>query len=94
MLAKESLSSHPSTPKPTLIVVPPTLKPSSTIILPKTSNTNPIEKRPMSTNDDCLYVRYERQSSAINSDPIRFAYIIDEHGSLHKRSRYVSINDL
>jgi hypothetical protein len=100
--SKESLSSHQSAPKQTLIVVPSsTIKPltsstnSSSIILPKSSNTNSIEKRPISSTDDCLYVRYERESCSINSDQYRFSYIIDEHSpSLHKRLRYVSINDL
>ncbi len=68
---------------------------NSSLILPKSSNTNSIEKRPINSTDDCLYVRYERESCSINSDQYRFSYIIDEHSpSLHKRSRYVSINDL
>jgi hypothetical protein len=97
--SKDSLSSHPSTPKQTLIVIPPTLKPSSssssTIILPKTINTNSTEKRSLNTNEDCLYVRYEREPSSLNYDQLRFSYIIDEHSpSLPKRLRYVSINDL
>lgn len=94
MATKDSLSSQPSTPKQALIVVPPTIKPSSTIILSKTSTSHPTEKRPIASNDDCVYIRYERESSAINHDQIRFSYIIDEHSSSHKRSRFVSINDL
>lgn len=95
MATKDSLSSQLSTPKHALIVVPPTIKPSSTMILPKTATiTHPTEKRSIASTDDCVYIRYERESSAINHDQIRFSYIIDEHSSLHKRSRFVSINDL
>ncbi|CAF4319720.1 unnamed protein product, partial [Rotaria sp. Silwood2] len=102
--SKDSLSSHQTIPKQTLIVVPSTIKPvsscqvtsnstnSSAIILPKISNTNSIEKR---SNDDCLYVRYERETHTMNNEQYRFSFIIDEHSpSLHKRLRYVSINDL
>jgi hypothetical protein len=99
--SKDSLSSHQTTSKQTLIFVPPTIKSlstsinSSSIILPKTSNTNSIEKRSLNTTDDCLYVRYEREPSSLNYDQFRFSYIIDEHSpSLQKRLRYVSINDL
>lgn len=101
--SKDVLSSHPSIPKQTLIVVPPTtVKPlissstnSSAIVLPKISNTNSNEKRSLNTIDDCSYVRYERESSSLNADQYRFSFIIDEHSPLlHKRSRYVSINDL
>ncbi|CAF3698865.1 unnamed protein product [Rotaria sordida] len=101
---KDSLSSHQLIPKQTLIVVPSTIKPisscqisstsnnSSTIILPKISNINSIEKR---SNDDCLYVRYERETNIINNEQYRFSFMIDENSpSLHKRLRYVSINDL
>ncbi|CAF0910495.1 unnamed protein product [Rotaria sp. Silwood1] len=102
--SKDSLSSHQTIPKQTLIVVPSTIKSvsscqipststnSSAIILPKISNTNSIEKR---SNDECLYVRYEREPHTINNEQYRFSFIIDEHSpSLHKRLRYVSINDL
>ncbi|CAF3504046.1 unnamed protein product [Rotaria sp. Silwood1] len=98
------LDFHQTIPKQTLIVVPSTIKSvsscqipststnSSAIILPKISNTNSIEKR---SNDECLYVRYEREPHTINNEQYRFSFIIDEHSpSLHKRLRYVSINDL
>ena len=103
---KDSASSHQSTPKQTLIVVPSTVKPvsssqinstttNSSIVLPKTLSINSIEKRPINVHDDCLYVRYERESHSFNYDRFRFSYIIDEQSpSLHKRLRYVSINDL
>lgn len=108
LTSKDSISSHQSITKQTLIMLPSTIKSvtttqmpststnSSTMIFPKTtSNSNSIEKRPINTNDDCLYVRYERESHTINTDPFRFSYVIDEHSpSLHKRLRYVSINDL
>ena len=101
-LSKDLLSSQTSTSKPTLILVPPTFKSitsnSSSVILPKTSNlsknsnTISMEKR---TNDECLFVRYEREPSANTNDQYRFSFVIDEHStSMQKRSRYVSINDL
>ncbi|CAF4293024.1 unnamed protein product [Rotaria socialis] len=105
--AKDSLSSRQYLQKQTLIVVPSTIKSgsscqlpststnSSTIVLPKISHTNSIEKRPRNTTDDCLYVRYEREPHTSNNDQFRFSYIVDEHSPLlHKRLRYVSINDL
>jgi hypothetical protein len=105
--SKDSLSSHQSIQKQTLIVVPPTIKQiSSNLILPKTSlqskgssiNSTEItnnNKRSIHSTDDCLFVRYERESQPINYDQFRFSYVIDEHSpSLHKRLRYVSINDL
>ncbi|CAF1068251.1 unnamed protein product [Adineta steineri] len=98
IFSKDSISSQPSIPKQTLIVLPSTLKSNlstkpSTIILPKLSNST--EKRLLNTTDDCLYVRYDRETSSINSDQYRFSYVIDEDSpSLHKRLRYVSINDL
>lgn len=71
---------------------------SSAILLPKTSNTIlSNEKRSLNTADDCSYVRYERQlsSSSNNTEQFRFSFIIDEQSPLlHKRLRYVSINDL
>ncbi|CAF3825570.1 unnamed protein product [Rotaria magnacalcarata] len=104
---KDSLSSHQYLQKQTLIVVPSTMKSgsscqlpststnSSTIVLPKISHTNSIEKRPRNTTDDCLYVRYESEPHTSNNDQFRFSYIVDEHSPLlHKRLRYVSINDL
>jgi hypothetical protein len=89
--SKDSISSHQSPSKQTLITAPSTIK--STLILPKSSNS--IEKRPINPTDECLYVRYEREPCSITSDQFRFSYVIDEHPpSLHKRLRYVSINDL
>ncbi|UJR30335.1 hypothetical protein I4U23_017872 [Adineta vaga] len=95
--AKDPSSSQQTVSKQTLIVVPSTVKPistnSSTLILPKSSNS--AEKRPINSIDDSLFVRYERDSSSADSDQFRFSYIIDEHSpSLHKRLRYVSINEL
>lgn len=97
---KDSPSSQQSISKPTLIVVPSTAKPvpstlanPSTIVLPKLSK--PVDKRPINSTDDLPFVRYERDADSANADQFRFSYIIDEHSpALHKRLRYVSINDL
>ena len=97
--SKELYSSQPSASKPTLILVPPTIKQlasnaSGNLILPKLSNQTkaPVEKR---STDDCLFVRYEREPTSTTADPFRFSFVIDEHSpALHKRLRYVSINDL
>ncbi|CAF1257869.1 unnamed protein product [Adineta ricciae] len=98
--SKDSSSSQQSIAKPTLIVVPSAAKPvplpltnSSTIVLPKLSK--PAEKPSINSIDDLPFVRYERDSDSANADQFRFSYIIDEHSpALHKRLRYVSINDL
>ena len=91
----------PSTIKPitstsTLPPSTPTASSSSAILLPKTSNSISNEKRSLNTIDDCSYVRYERQlSSTNNAEQFRFSFVIDEQSPLlHKRLRYVSINDL
>lgn len=100
--AKDFISSQLSTNKSTLILVPPTIKQinsnASNIIIPKLSNASKVtnsfsaEKR---TNDDCLFIRYERESTTSNTEQYRFSFVIDEcPTSTQKRSRYVSINDL
>jgi hypothetical protein len=98
---KDLQSSQTSIAKPTLILVPPTIKQiasnSANVILPKLANPAKVsnEKRTNHSTDDSLFVRYEREPSSANYDQLRFSFVIDEHTpSLHKRLRYVSINDL
>ncbi len=46
------------------------------------------------TNDDCSYLRYEREQPS-TSNSFHFSYVIDEYSSSNpKHLRYVSINDL
>lgn len=78
---KDLLSSQSSTPKQTFVV--PTNPTKSTKILPS------------NTTDDGLYLRYEREQLPSISNTFHFSYVIDDSSSsMHKRLRYVSINDL
>ncbi len=80
---KDLLSSQQPTQKQTFLV--PT-NPNSN--LPKTT------KILNHTNDDSLYLRYEREQPSTQNS-FHFSYIIDEYSStIPKRLRYVSINDL
>ncbi|CAF3526000.1 unnamed protein product [Rotaria sordida] len=93
---KDLLSSQHPIQKQTIIIPTnsSTLQNSSTINnnLSKTSITT--NKILNNTNDDCLYLRYERELPSTQNS-YHFSYIIDEHSSsTHKRVRYVSINDL
>jgi hypothetical protein len=70
--------------------------PKQTFIVP-TNPTNTSSKQAKlvnNTTDDGLYLRYEREQPSTQNS-FHFSYIIDEHSSsIHKRLRYVSINDL
>ena len=78
---KDLLSSQSSIPKQTFVV--PTNPTKSTKILPS------------NTTDDGLYLRYEREQLPSTSNTFHFSYVIDDSSSsMHKRLRYVSINDL
>jgi hypothetical protein len=81
---KDLLSSQQSTPKQTFLVpTNPTTNSSKTTKL--LSNT---------IDDGGLYLRYEREQPSTQNS-FHFSYIIDEYSSsIHKRLRYVSINDL
>jgi hypothetical protein len=80
---KDLLSSQQPSQKPTFLV------PTN----PNNDHTKP-SKMSHNTNDDCSYLRYEReQPSTPNS--FHFSYVIDEYSSSNpKHLRYVSINDL
>ncbi|CAF4132126.1 unnamed protein product [Rotaria sp. Silwood2] len=93
---KDLLSSQQPIQKQTFIIPanPSTVQNSSTINnnLSKTSITT--NKLLNNTNDDYLYLRYERELPSTQNS-YHFSYIIDEYSSsTHKRVRYVSINDL
>jgi len=67
-----------------------------TFIVPTNPNTNLPKPTKFlnNTNDDGLYLRYEREQPSTQNS-FHFSYIIDEYSSsIHKRLRYVSINDL
>jgi hypothetical protein len=69
----------------------PAQPPKQTFIVP----TNPKPSKILNnTNDDCLYLRYEREQPSTQNS-YHFSYIIDEYSSsIPKHLRYVSINDL
>jgi hypothetical protein len=77
------LSSQQSSQKQTTFIVP--------------TNPNNISKSTKilnNTNDDGLYLRYDREQPSTQNS-FHFSYIIDEYSSsIPKRLRYVSINDL
>lgn len=81
---KDLLSSQSSSSSPKQTFVVPTNPTKSTKLLPS-NNT-----------DDSLYLRYEReQLPSSTTNTFHFSYVIDDSSSsMHKRLRYVSINDL
>lgn len=93
---KDLLSSQTPIQKQTFLIPasPSSTQNSSTINNSLTKTSIIANKISNATNDDCSYLRYERESpSAQNS--YHFSYIIDDYSSSsHKRLRYVSINDL
>ncbi|CAF4586814.1 unnamed protein product [Rotaria sp. Silwood1] len=93
---KDLLSSQQPIQKQTFIIPtnPSSVQNSSTINNNLSKTTITTNKLSNNTNDDCLYLRYERELPSTQNS-YNFSYIIDEYSSsTHKRARYVSINDL
>jgi len=73
----------------------------STSLIDLLSSQQSTIRLPTNSSDDCLYLRYERQSPSASSststtaNSFQFSFIIDDYSStVNKQLRYVSINDL
>ncbi|CAF1149238.1 unnamed protein product [Rotaria magnacalcarata] len=93
---KDLLSSQTSLQKQNFIVPanPSSIQNSSPINNNQAKTSINTPKHTNNTNDDGLYLRYERESPSTQTS-YHFSYVIDEYSSsAQKRLRYVSINDL
>ncbi|CAF3399624.1 unnamed protein product [Rotaria socialis] len=93
---KDLLSSQTSLQKQNFIVPPnpSSIQNSSAINNNQAKTSINTHKHTNNTNDDGLYLRYERESPSTQTS-YHFSYVIDEYSSsTQKRLRYVSINDL